>query len=265
MKNLDSDLFFIPPSRTTETMSRPVSISPKMLLALVRLQDGLNQFIDVEWRKKRSPDDWGLAITMEAAELIDSYPWKWWKKQGSRANMENVKVELVDILHFSLSGAMQLEGLSHLPTTALGDVDEHVTLPLTDTTNAVRTFRAVMYLAKAHRFDTITQMVIAAAKDLDFDLVGYYVAKHTLNYIRQLGGYKEGRYIKVRQGVEDNELLHACVVQESSSGGGSGDDDAMCFHAMWDKVMANVYEAFSVRVEDRRNTSHWVAKRDREP
>jgi dimeric dUTPase (all-alpha-NTP-PPase superfamily) len=42
-----------------------------------------------------------LAMRQECAELIDSVPWKWWKKQT--ADWGNVKVELVDILHFWVS------------------------------------------------------------------------------------------------------------------------------------------------------------------
>lgn len=41
------------------------------------------------------------ALRMESAELVDSIPWKWWKKQ--EPDWENVKVELVDMLHFWVS------------------------------------------------------------------------------------------------------------------------------------------------------------------
>jgi dimeric dUTPase (all-alpha-NTP-PPase superfamily) len=42
-----------------------------------------------------------LAMRQEMAELIDSLHWKWWKKQET--DIGNVKVELVDILHFWVS------------------------------------------------------------------------------------------------------------------------------------------------------------------
>jgi len=42
-----------------------------------------------------------LALRQESAEAIDSLAWKWWKKQED--NMDNLKIELVDMLHFWVS------------------------------------------------------------------------------------------------------------------------------------------------------------------
>ena len=42
-----------------------------------------------------------LAHRQEAAEAIDSLNWKWWKKDTD--NWDNIKVELVDMLHFWVS------------------------------------------------------------------------------------------------------------------------------------------------------------------
>ncbi len=47
--------------------------------------------------------DWRRCIVMESAELIDSYPWKHWKAVDAKTDIENVRVELVDIWHFLLS------------------------------------------------------------------------------------------------------------------------------------------------------------------
>lgn len=235
-------------ARSAATGTIPASI----ILALAKMQDGLNKFINVDWRKLRCADDWGLAVTMESTELIDSYPWKWWKNVNAQPDFNNVRVELVDILHFTLSGTMQTQGEEKREIPA--DVDAEITSPLSETKNAVRTFRSVIMLAKLHRFDTITEMVIQAGNDLEFNLVGYYVAKHTLNYIRQLGGYKNGTYAKVREGQEDNELLHACIAKVTSE---QMIDEAN-FTAAWDQVMGLVYEAFNVDVKDRRKTADWV-------
>lgn len=43
------------------------------------------------------------AIEDEAKELRESMPWKWWR--GQETDLQNVRVELVDILHFVLSAA----------------------------------------------------------------------------------------------------------------------------------------------------------------
>jgi dUTP pyrophosphatase len=233
--------------------ARCAHIPAPIIAALARMQDGLNKFIDVDWRSKRSPDDWGLAVTMESTELMDSYPWKWWKNVSAAPDFNNVRVELVDILHFALSGTMQTTGMEKAVPPA--DVETAIVAPLAETKNAVRTFRSVIYLAKLHRFDIITEMVIAAADDLEFNLVGYYVAKHTLNYIRQLGGYKNGTYVKVSKGQEDNELLHACIATTTVE----QMLDVDGFAAEWGKVMTSVYEAFSVDPKDRRSPESWLA------
>ena len=42
-----------------------------------------------------------LAMQQEAAESVDSLNWKWWKK--GEDDWDNIKVELVDMLHFWVS------------------------------------------------------------------------------------------------------------------------------------------------------------------
>lgn len=42
-----------------------------------------------------------LAMRQESAEAVDSLNWKWWKKDEE--DWGNIKVELVDILHFWVS------------------------------------------------------------------------------------------------------------------------------------------------------------------
>lgn len=228
-----------------------IAIPSAIITSLAKLQDSLNRFINVNWRRERSADDWGLAVTMESTELMDSYPWKWWKNIHATPDFKNIRVELVDILHFTLSGTMQVEGL---PLQPLDGLDSAITTPLSETKNAIRTFRNVIYLAKIHRFDVVTSIVIAAADDLEFNLVAYYIAKHTLNYIRQLGGYKDGSYVKVKQGQEDNELLHQCITEVSVE---EAVDEAR-YEAVWDGIMSRVYDAFSVKVADRKQTSDWL-------
>ncbi len=55
---------------------------------------------DSEVRRKRFLD-FELALRQESAEAIDSLNWKWWKKDND--DWDNVKIELVDMLHFWVS------------------------------------------------------------------------------------------------------------------------------------------------------------------
>ena len=54
---------------------------------------------------------YALAMTQEIAELVDSTNWKWWRTKVDLYDEQNLKVELVDILHFWVS-ACQVMGLS---------------------------------------------------------------------------------------------------------------------------------------------------------
>jgi len=51
--------------------------------------------------KRRRYLDLDLALRQEAAEAIDSLSWKWWKKMDD--DWDNIKIELVDMLHFWVS------------------------------------------------------------------------------------------------------------------------------------------------------------------
>ena len=43
----------------------------------------------------------GLALTMEVAELIDSFPWKPWRKDLDQDfNLANAKMEIIDCIFF---------------------------------------------------------------------------------------------------------------------------------------------------------------------
>ncbi|KAG5485892.1 hypothetical protein CUR178_07486 [Leishmania enriettii] len=254
--------------------ARTTTLPDAILHSLAKLQDGLNAMIDPSWRTARSLDNWALAITMESAELLDSYPWKWWKNINAAPDLANVKIELVDILHFSLSGAMQMRSTpdDEVPVTSLKPLKEVMTtflpakectsdphgvvfFPLTDTQNAVASFRNIIQLANTYRFDIITESIIYAAEDLGFNLVAYYVAKHTLNCIRQLGGYKDGSYVKVSNGIEDNALLHSCIKDVSLE---EVLDDKKYIQT-WNNIMTSVYEAFQVKESDRKDAERWFA------
>ncbi|MFI3291671.1 MAG: dUTPase [Opitutales bacterium] len=50
------------------------------------------------------------ALQQECSELIDSVPWKWWAKY-QKFDVQNAKVEVVDIMHFLVSIA-QVLGMS---------------------------------------------------------------------------------------------------------------------------------------------------------
>ncbi len=62
--------------------------------------DLYKEIADPEIRRQRFMQ-FELALRQESAEAIDSLNWKWWKKTDD--DWDNIKVELVDMLHFWVS------------------------------------------------------------------------------------------------------------------------------------------------------------------
>lgn len=231
---------------------------------LTLLQDALNELITTNWKEVRTELDFMVANHQEMAELIDTavpddgkgkknaMGWKWWKGASGERTMDtvvwedlnpavvdNVKIELTDLLFFTLSQ----KGLGDM-----SDLDE--VLPLND--NDWVNFMSISAMNLLQRPGTALQLILALAERLDFNITAYYVAKHTLNHIRQLTGYKDGSYVKVNDGVEDNELLHGIIEHITVS------DIDTSFNNVADSIMSNVYDTFKVAEDDRMSVVKWA-------
>ncbi len=79
------------------------------LKEVFEMQRRLNEKINPDlYSEIKDPDvrrqrflDFDLALRQEMSEAIDSLNWKWWKKDTD--DWDNIKVELVDMLHFWVS------------------------------------------------------------------------------------------------------------------------------------------------------------------
>ena len=88
---------------------------PDRLAQIFELQKSLNARIGVDTdRIQGNPEEqvkWLLnyarAIQQEAAELTDSVPWKWWA-QYQKVDLQNARVEVIDLMHFVVSAAQVL-------------------------------------------------------------------------------------------------------------------------------------------------------------
>jgi len=183
------------------------------------MQDKLNAAINANWINDES-QDWHCAVLVEGAEMIDHYGWKWWKHQVP--DIEQVQLELVDIWHFIMSAQLR-----EFPTLNMAQaIDKSVDcwfdilsnpaskgefLPLAKALVGQSALSKIAY----HEFNQLM-----ASVDFDFaDLYKWYIGKNVLNYFRQDHGYKDGSYIKVWNGREDNEHLadalktHSCDEQ----------------------------------------------------
>ena len=170
------------------------------LQVMLELQEAMNARVNADWREKGF--EWYRAIWIECAELMDHYGWKWWKKQTP--DIEQVKLELIDIWHFGLS-IMLIKGIT---ATDINDqlaraLNESPVLGFHDT---LEVFAADTLSNKDFSIDKFA--VLMQATNMTFtDLYTGYVGKNVLNFFRQDHGYQDGSYQKVWNGLEDNEHL----------------------------------------------------------
>ena len=168
---------------------------------MLELQEAVNRKVNPAWREAAFP--WYRAIWTECAEMLDHYGWKWWKHQ--EPDMEQVKLEIVDIWHFILS-AQLMQG------DAMEDTAARISRQLERTGDATDLRVAIEALAKdaieTHDGNValFVDLMLCAGMQPD-DLYRMYIGKNVLNFFRQDHGYQEGHYQKLWQGREDNAYL----------------------------------------------------------
>jgi dimeric dUTPase (all-alpha-NTP-PPase superfamily) len=171
------------------------------ILTMLELQDAMNCKVNPDWREAGYP--WYRAIWTECAEMLDHYGWKWWKHQ--EPDMRQVHLEIVDIWHFALSDLiLHSDSLDSAASRALEGLSrEHRAVDFRESIEQL-----AMATIQTRSADLEHFALLMRAAELSFDeLFKTYVGKNVLNFFRQDHGYKDGSYIKVWQGREDNEHL----------------------------------------------------------
>ena len=167
---------------------------------MLELQNAMNTRVHSEWREQGF--EWYRAIWIESAELMDHYGWKWWKHQ--KPDVEQVKLELIDIFHFGLSillvNKTSIESIAEQLSDAL-KVDESY-----DFKNSLEAFTAHTLNEKDFSLSLFVRLLKGMEMTFE-DLYSGYVSKNVLNFFRQDHGYQEGTYKKIWDGREDNEHL----------------------------------------------------------
>ena len=179
----------------------------RQLTTMAELQDALNVNVHPQWREQRHA--YYRAIWVECAELLDHFGWKWWKHQ--RPDLDQVKLEVVDIWHFGLS---ELIRDRRIDATRV-DADVVAAFESAgsfggDFRAAVETLAEQTLASRGFPIDAFCAVMAALPIDLD-ELFRIYVGKNVLNNFRQAKGYKSGDYVKIWQGREDNEHLFELV------------------------------------------------------
>ncbi|MCZ6668593.1 MAG: dUTP diphosphatase [Gammaproteobacteria bacterium] len=171
------------------------------LLVMLELQDAMNSRVNSNWRQANN--EWYRAIWTECAEMLDHYGWKWWKHQ--QPDLDQVRLELVDILHFAMSDYLLQDGDND--EVAARILDE-MACPgkIDDMRQAIESMAQSTIADQSMHFSGFAN--IMRLIEMDFDqLYRMYVGKNVLNFFRQDHGYRDGSYIKVWQDREDNEHL----------------------------------------------------------
>ena len=183
------------------------------LLVMLEMQDAMNARVNPDWRQ--ADNAWYRAIWTECAEMLDHYGWKWWKHQ--RPDLEQVQLELVDIMHFAMSDYLLQE--ADKPTVA-ARIEGELSAPrqCQDIRVAIEVMAQTTIVRQSMHFADFAN--IMALIEMDFEqLYRTYVGKNVLNFFRQDHGYKDGSYIKIWDGREDNEHLAellACLDSNSA-------------------------------------------------
>ena len=135
--------------------------------------------------------------------MLDHYGWKWWKHQ--QPDLEQVRLELVDILHFAMSDYL-LQDSDNDAVAARIEAELSDPRQSTDIRSAIETMAQSTIAQQSMHFSDFAN--IMALIEMDFDqLYRTYVGKNVLNFFRQDHGYKDGSYTKIWAGREDNEHL----------------------------------------------------------
>ena len=175
---------------------------------MVELQHKFNEQTIPNYLEKNL--NWNSAIIAESGELLDSLGYKWWKKQ--EPDMENVKVEAIDLLHFVISDILQLNynyekslEASFIDET-ISEFEESFTSDIYEKEFEDEDLFGLVNILNYNEIPRFATLKIIFKK-LDIsneDVYIAYITKNCLNKFRQDNGYKDGSYIKNWNGREDN-------------------------------------------------------------
>ena len=198
------------------------------ILLMLQLQVQLNDATNgEEWTKGVTKNgkviNWKRCIYMECAEMVDSFSWKHWKSINKEPDWDNLQIEVVDVWHFIMSLAIEnysknMRGgiediainISNLDTFSKIESKNSLFASQDDIIQKVENIMRISLSSEELDLDDLIaeffDLVLMSGLDLE-TLYRLYVGKNILNQFRQDNGYKDGSYIKVWNGKEDNVIM----------------------------------------------------------
>lgn len=180
----------------------------KIFIKIVELQHKFNKQVADDYLDKNY--NWNNAIIAESGELLESLGYKWWKRQKS--DMENVKVEAIDLLHFVISDTLQ----RYYPLRDFIErISEEFEDYFTDDVKENECFENPTISKLINELNYNSQDRFLIMKNIfeqlnmsNEDVYIAYIVKNCLNKFRQDNGYKDGTYVKDWKGQEDNVIAY---------------------------------------------------------
>jgi dimeric dUTPase (all-alpha-NTP-PPase superfamily) len=205
------------------------------ILQMLELQQQLNDATNGKnWEagvtKNGKKIDWRRCIYLETAELIESYPWKHWKNIDASPDYENIKIELVDIWHFIMSEALRIykiDGLGDIEKLsqniismeAYSELESGVDRNLDVYEQIALVEEMIKRLFCEDDINELINIFLKTTANLALNLstlYALYIGKNILNKFRQDHGYKDGSYIKIWNGEEDNVVMQKLLQEKSN-------------------------------------------------
>ena len=197
-------------------------LSKEKFVQVCKMQDALNiKAAGVDWKTQNL--GWDTAVFTEAAEAMNHLGWEWWKQPT--ANLAQAQLEVIDILHFAISGLLvnsngDLENLYDQLDAAFNAMEPDQVAHLQSWT-AIECLKEIALNAVVDNFGFAVYLTVQAAATLGMnenEVYDMYIGKNVLNQFRKANGYKEGTYIKMWYGREDNEYLTEVMNSYSNEG-----------------------------------------------
>lgn len=220
------------------TARDPLCSMVNAMAYIFALQDRLNSAVSPDWRSRRF--NFARAASVEASEILGyaEANWAWWKP-GTYAggytqdNMRRIHLEVIDILHFIVSGALSeieqseyryLEAVTEVTKALREGINRNLKVAPTAVITRKDADKAKSPFTVEEAAETLQLQLLGLARMVPggltawkrdaphvFQLFGHlldavsltfeetvmlYVAKQALNRFRWANGYKEGTYRK---------------------------------------------------------------------
>jgi len=184
----------------------------KLFDLMFKKQAKLNDLTYPNWKLRLSRVDWKSAVLVEAGELLESFGYKWWKKQEQEKDIDNIKVELIDILHFMLSLLhYESEFVREIAKNKFVNSFKEEKQITNDKEFKMHLISITGYNAIDFAFEDLAELFKYVGMNFD-EVYKAYFTKNVLNEFRQKNGYKTGNYIKIwrynNSAVEDNVVAY---------------------------------------------------------